>query len=90
MANFTAPSPAAPNCDPMELDNSEAGKAARKAYRWANNLCGYCGKPGHKIATCPTLAARSSPSRPSFLKSQITNTEVEVPVENLNFCEPKN
>ena len=29
--------------DPMELDNSEAGKAARKAYRRANNLCGYCG-----------------------------------------------
>lgn len=57
--------------DPMELDNSEAGKAARKAYRWANNLCGYCGKPGHKVASCPTLAARSSNSG-----IRVSNTEV--------------
>ncbi|VDB88691.1 Bgt-20696-2, partial [Blumeria graminis f. sp. tritici] len=49
--------PVVQNFDPMELDNSEAGKAARKAYRWANNLCGYCGKGGHRVATCPNLAA---------------------------------
>lgn len=80
----------APNYDPMELDNSEAGKAARKAYRWANNLCGYCGKSGHKIATCPTLANRSSPSLPSPPKSQLTNTELESPAATLNLYEPKN
>ncbi|RKF79589.1 hypothetical protein GcM1_201043 [Golovinomyces cichoracearum] len=45
----------------MELDNSEAGKAARKAYRCAHNLCGYCGKPGHKVVACPTLLARKNP-----------------------------
>ncbi|KAI1003433.1 hypothetical protein K3495_g4771 [Podosphaera aphanis] len=45
--------------DPIELDNSEAGKAARKAYRRANNLCGYCGRPGHRVANCHVLEARS-------------------------------
>lgn len=59
--------------DPMELDNSEAGKAARKAYRWANNLCGYCGKPGHKVVNCQTLATRSASSSPP----KIANTEIE-------------
>lgn len=66
--------------DPMELDNSEAGKAARKAYRWANNLCGYCGKPGHKIASCPTLASRSS-----NYQTHISNTEVLKKHEPLKF-----
>ena len=26
---------------------------AEKAYRRANNLCSYCGKPGHYAAACP-------------------------------------
>ncbi|RKF77650.1 hypothetical protein GcM1_217020 [Golovinomyces cichoracearum] len=45
----------------MELDNSEAGKAARKAYRWAHNLCGYCGKLGHRVVACPTHLTRKNP-----------------------------
>lgn len=62
--------------DPMVLDNSEAGKAARKAYRWANNLCGYCGKANHKIATCPTLAARSTIQGSRIPKTEALNTEL--------------
>lgn len=55
----------------MELDNSEAGKAAHRAYRKANNLCGYCGKTEHKIHNCPTLAARTSVPR-----QQISNVDI--------------
>lgn len=67
---------ATPHYDPMELDNSEAGKAARKAYRWANNLCGYCGKPGHKIVNCPTLANRGSRPRPEISNSEVLDSNV--------------
>ncbi|KAI1002032.1 hypothetical protein K3495_g6173 [Podosphaera aphanis] len=43
--NIPNPGPCSiPSYDPMELDNSEAGKAAPKAYRWAHNLYGYCGQ----------------------------------------------
>ncbi|KAI0998468.1 hypothetical protein K3495_g9726 [Podosphaera aphanis] len=58
--------------DPMELDNSEAGRAARKAYRRVNNLCGYCGQPGHRVAVCPKLAAKSS--RLANLEAEVDNS----------------
>ncbi|KAI1001337.1 hypothetical protein K3495_g6862 [Podosphaera aphanis] len=68
--NIPNPGPSSiPSYDPMELDNSEAGKAARKAYRWAHYLCGYCGKPDHKVVTCPTFLARQNP--------QLSNVEAE-------------
>lgn len=44
-----------PRDDLIELDNSETGKAARKAYFRANSLCIYCGKSGHVVATCSVL-----------------------------------
>ena len=40
-----------PGDDPMEIDKSGAGKAARKANRRANNLCICCGKSGDVVAT---------------------------------------
>lgn len=67
----------------MELDNSEAGKAARKAYRWSNNLCGYCEKGGHRVATCPNLAARDES------KARVANTEVQNET-SLTLYESKN
>lgn len=33
--------------DPPALDNSEVGKAIRRAYRKTFNLRGYCGKTEH-------------------------------------------
>lgn len=60
----------------MELDNSEVGKVARKVNRWANNLCGYCGKPGHKIVNCPTHAARGSRPKPQTSNSAVLDSDV--------------
>lgn len=41
--------------DPMELDS-----ASRKAYRKANNLCTYCGAPGHWVKSCPNLKSKEN------------------------------
>lgn len=72
----------------MELDNSEARKAARKAYRWANHLCGYCGKPGRKVFDCHTFATRSAFRSPP----KIANIEIEPKdnVRSIKLYEAKN
>lgn len=45
----TIPTPSpAPGGEPMEIDSTQ-----RKAYRRANNLCTYCGDPGHWVKNCP-------------------------------------
>ncbi|RKF77247.1 hypothetical protein GcM1_221060 [Golovinomyces cichoracearum] len=73
--------------DPMELDNSKARKAARKAYRWANNLCGYCGKPNHRVATCPNLAFRHSRIKLNIFSTELNTKDTE---NNMTLYESKN
>lgn len=41
--------------DPMELDAT-----SRKAYRRANNLCTYCGEPGHWVKSCSKAQTKNN------------------------------
>lgn len=65
--NFKTPTSHSTPChtteDPMELDS-----ASRKAYRKANNLCTYCGAPGHWVKSCPKLKSK---------ENRIANANVE-------------
>ncbi|KAI1000450.1 hypothetical protein K3495_g7746 [Podosphaera aphanis] len=75
----TMPPPSSTNDvagNPMELDNLEAGKAARKVYGRANNLCGYFGRPGYRVATCSFLAARSQGLGPRNFNTEISNIDL--------------
>lgn len=55
----------APTIVPMEVDTTGALRrgpltAEEKAYRRANGLCNYCGKPGHIATQCPNKVSRQS------------------------------
>ena len=55
--------PRAPNSDgtiPMVLDSTRSVSATERERRRINNLCFYCGLPGHSVMNCPS----SPPSRP--------------------------
>ena len=66
----SAPNARTPPHDPMDLSASFPSKngskprgklsEAERAYRRANNLCNYCGKPHHVVATCPLLMSQRS------------------------------
>ena len=43
--------------DAMELDTMRLS-AAERAHRFQNNLCLYCGKPGHRKFNCPATKPR--------------------------------
>jgi len=50
-------SPPEPAHEPMQLDNTRLTPTERQ--RWlTQNLCIYCGSPGHVISTCPTRPPR--------------------------------
>lgn len=67
-----------PASDPMDLDNSEAGRAKRKAYRLTNNLCLYCGQAGHAVRNCPRIAARAQIAEASVQSSGEPSSEIVI------------
>lgn len=59
----------------MDLDSTKDGKRFKpltieeRKRRMDNNLCLYCGEPGHRVPQCPQ---RNKP-RPAHLRATITS-----------------
>jgi len=71
--------PRAPNPDgtiPMVLDSTRSGpvSATERERRRINNLCFYCGLPGHSVMNCPS----SPPPRPRTFATQHYGPEFSV------------
>jgi hypothetical protein len=69
---------------PMELDRTQRfpvltaeQKAARRQYRWENNLCTYCGDSDHKVAACPLCPGNRTNSTPRSARSLTRFSVVE-------------
>ena len=50
-------------------------KEQRKAHRLANNLCLYCGKDGHTVATCPTAPKRPEVKAEGEVEGEVAQSE---------------
>ena len=70
------PNPTAPE-DPMQLDaiRPRTLSTSEKERRRANNLCLYCGGPGHFAQSCPSK--RHPPGRLANLSSSLGNDIVQ-------------
>jgi hypothetical protein len=73
--------PRAPNLDgttPMILDSTRSGpvSATERERRRINNLCFYCGLPGHSVMNCPS----SPPPRPRNYATYTTYPEISIDV----------
>lgn len=58
----TTSSTGSPHLAPMDLDSVSTTHRKltpeQKAFRYKNNLCLYCGKPGHRALACPNKQAK--------------------------------
>src|SRR5690606_12721544 len=71
----------------MELDGAQRGKKltdAQRNYRRANNLCMYCGKPGHFASNCNANPNKGRSNVPFRGKTTNPNNKWTPPNRNSN------
>jgi hypothetical protein len=72
---------------PMEIGISHSRKLTReeRQHRIENNLCLYCGKPGHKIANCPKSKLKTTTLQVTEHK-QIHKVDIEAYLKFGSSC----